>query len=149
VSLGHEPDTAAQSLSGGPSRTIALGFLADDLWALPQLTKPKHHFYPQRTRGGGDPGGPGPDPALGWSTEGSDRSAQDLLAAHPDVTAIVAESVTLGGQILFTVDAVAGRRWRRGEPHLLVLPGRPQLPLRHQRHHTHTSSASAACRLSP
>ena len=45
ASLGYVPDIAAQSLSGGPSRTIALGFFADDMWALSQLTKPKHYFY--------------------------------------------------------------------------------------------------------
>jgi DNA-binding LacI/PurR family transcriptional regulator len=45
ASLGYVPDMAAQSLSGGPSRTIALGFFADDMWALSQLTKPKHYFY--------------------------------------------------------------------------------------------------------
>jgi DNA-binding LacI/PurR family transcriptional regulator len=45
TSLGYVPDMAAQSLSGGPSRTIALGFFADEMWALSQLTKPKHYFY--------------------------------------------------------------------------------------------------------
>lgn len=43
--LGYVPDVAAQSLSGGPSRTIAISFFADDMWALSQLTKPKHYFY--------------------------------------------------------------------------------------------------------
>jgi len=43
--LGYVPDVAAQSLSGGPSRTIAVSFFADDMWALSQLTKPKHYFY--------------------------------------------------------------------------------------------------------
>src|SRR3954447_23632775 len=45
ATLGYVPDVAAQSLSGGPSRTIALGFFADEMWALSQLTKPKHYFY--------------------------------------------------------------------------------------------------------
>jgi LacI family transcriptional regulator len=45
ATLGYVPDVAAQSLSGGPSRTIAVGFFADDTWALSQLTKPKHYFY--------------------------------------------------------------------------------------------------------
>ena len=45
ASLGYVPDMAAQSLSGGPSRTIAISFFADDMWALSQLTKPKHYFY--------------------------------------------------------------------------------------------------------
>ena len=45
ATLGYVPDIAAQSLSGGPSRTIAISFFADDKWALSQLTKPKHYFY--------------------------------------------------------------------------------------------------------
>ncbi len=45
AALGYEPDVAAQSLSGARSRTIALGFFANDLWALSQLTRPQYHFH--------------------------------------------------------------------------------------------------------
>jgi DNA-binding LacI/PurR family transcriptional regulator len=45
ASLGYEPDIAAQSLSGAPSRTLALGFFANDVWALSQLARPQHHFH--------------------------------------------------------------------------------------------------------
>ncbi|MFJ7244271.1 LacI family DNA-binding transcriptional regulator [Kitasatospora sp. NPDC098652] len=45
TALGYEPDVAAQSLSGARSRTIALGFFANDLWALSQLTRPQYHFH--------------------------------------------------------------------------------------------------------
>ncbi|WP_031066247.1 LacI family DNA-binding transcriptional regulator [Streptomyces sp. NRRL WC-3742] len=43
--LGYEPDVAAQSLSGARSKTIALGFFANDVWALSQLTRPQYHFH--------------------------------------------------------------------------------------------------------
>lgn len=45
ASLGYEPDVAAQSLSGARSKTIALGFFANDVWALSQLTRPQYHFH--------------------------------------------------------------------------------------------------------
>lgn len=45
ASLGYEPDVAAQSLSGARSKTIALGFFANDVWALSQLAKPQYHFH--------------------------------------------------------------------------------------------------------
>jgi LacI family transcriptional regulator len=45
ASLGYEPDVAAQSLSGAPSKTLALGFFANDVWALSQLTRPQYHFH--------------------------------------------------------------------------------------------------------
>ncbi|MYS84037.1 LacI family DNA-binding transcriptional regulator [Embleya scabrispora] len=44
-SLGYEPDVAAQSLSGARSKTIALGFFANDAWALSQLIRPQYHFH--------------------------------------------------------------------------------------------------------
>ena len=45
ASLGYEPDVAAQSLSGARSKTIALGFFANGMWALSQLTRPQYHFH--------------------------------------------------------------------------------------------------------
>lgn len=43
--LGYQPDVAAQSLSGARSKTIALGFFSNDMWALSQLTRPQYHFH--------------------------------------------------------------------------------------------------------
>ncbi|AZM48731.1 LacI family transcriptional regulator [Streptomyces sp. WAC 06738] len=45
ASLGYEPDVAAQSLSGARSKTIALGFFANDMWALSQMIRPQYHFH--------------------------------------------------------------------------------------------------------
>jgi DNA-binding LacI/PurR family transcriptional regulator len=42
---GYQPDVAAQSLSGARSKTIALGFFANDVWTLSQLTRPQYHFH--------------------------------------------------------------------------------------------------------
>ncbi|WP_309115209.1 LacI family DNA-binding transcriptional regulator [Saccharothrix sp.] len=43
--LGYVPDVAAQSVAGARSKTIALGFFANDMWALSQLTRPQYHFH--------------------------------------------------------------------------------------------------------
>jgi LacI family transcriptional regulator len=43
--LGYQPDVAAQSLSGARSKVIALGFFANDVWTLSQLTRPQYHFH--------------------------------------------------------------------------------------------------------
>ncbi len=43
--LGYVPDAAAQSLSGAPSKTLALAFFANDMWALSLLTRPQYHFH--------------------------------------------------------------------------------------------------------
>ncbi|SEE51260.1 LacI family DNA-binding transcriptional regulator [Jiangella alba] len=44
-SLGYEPDVAAQSVAGARSKTIALGFFANDVWALSHLIRPQYHFH--------------------------------------------------------------------------------------------------------
>jgi LacI family transcriptional regulator len=43
--LGYVPDMAAQWLSGGTSRTVAINFFDNNMSALSQLTKPKHYFF--------------------------------------------------------------------------------------------------------
>jgi len=45
ASLGYEPDQAARNLVGQRSRTIAVGFFANQMWGLSQLGDPGHYFY--------------------------------------------------------------------------------------------------------